>query len=148
MISNKKGFTLIEMLIVIAIIGILSAAVLAGLGPSRNKAKDARVISGMNQIRAIAETVYDPSIPTPYKGLLLNDSYTKAKDDIASQGTTLNAFEIEGGQNYIAYVQMLATDSWYCIDSFGFAGTRQPESPPSSGQACDGTPWPGGAGGE
>ena len=45
------------MLVVIAIIGLLSSVVLVALGPSRNKAKDARIISDLRQIQVIAETL-------------------------------------------------------------------------------------------
>jgi len=57
--KQNKGFTLIEMLVVVGMIGVLAAAVLTALAPSRNKARDSRVISDLNQLAAIAEVGFD-----------------------------------------------------------------------------------------
>lgn len=56
---RKKGFTLIELLVVIAIIGILSSVVMASLSTARLKARDARRMSDLNQIRLTMEFYYD-----------------------------------------------------------------------------------------
>lgn len=55
---KNKGFTLIEMLIVIAIIGILSSMILVGLGSARAKARDSRRISDIRQIQNGLEIYY------------------------------------------------------------------------------------------
>lgn len=48
---QEFGFTLIEMLVVVAIIGLLSSVILTGLNKSRQKARDVRRISHILQIQ-------------------------------------------------------------------------------------------------
>jgi prepilin-type N-terminal cleavage/methylation domain-containing protein len=55
MMKNIKGFTLVEMLVVVAIIGLLSAVVIVGLGPAREKSRDAKRIADVDQIANWAE---------------------------------------------------------------------------------------------
>lgn len=51
--QNKKlsGFTLIEILIVVAIIAILASVVLVGLGPTQQAGRDARRISDLHEVQ-------------------------------------------------------------------------------------------------
>mgnify|MGYP000087221160 CR=1 FL=1 len=55
----QKGFTLIELMIVVAIIGILASVVLASLNTARDKGADAAIKANVNGIRAQAELYYD-----------------------------------------------------------------------------------------
>ena len=48
---NKSGFTLIEILVVIAIICLLASIVLVGLGGFRSRGRDARRISDLRQVQ-------------------------------------------------------------------------------------------------
>jgi len=56
---KNKGFTLIELLVVISIIGLLSSIVFASLNSARAKARDARRISDLDQLRLAQDMYYD-----------------------------------------------------------------------------------------
>jgi len=56
--GEKHGFTLIELLVVISIIGVLASTVLASLDSVREKARDSRRISDLNQIRVALELYF------------------------------------------------------------------------------------------
>jgi prepilin-type N-terminal cleavage/methylation domain-containing protein len=86
------GFTLIEMLIVIAIIGILSTVALVALGPSRNKAKDARIVSDMNQVSTVMETLFNADT-----GKYPDSSVAMANTAISAAGADIAA---SGGQSF------------------------------------------------
>ncbi|MFH1346887.1 MAG: prepilin-type N-terminal cleavage/methylation domain-containing protein [Spirochaetota bacterium] len=56
--KKNKGFTLIEILIVIAIIGLLSSVVLVGLGSFRARGRDARRIADLRSVQNSLEIYY------------------------------------------------------------------------------------------
>jgi prepilin-type N-terminal cleavage/methylation domain-containing protein len=57
----KRGFTLIELLVVIAIIGLLSTFAVVQLGSARKKARDAKRITDIKQLKAAFTLAIDAS---------------------------------------------------------------------------------------
>lgn len=55
---SNQGFTLIEILVVIAIIGILSSVLLFNMAQSRAKARDAQRLSDLKELQVALEQYY------------------------------------------------------------------------------------------
>lgn len=147
--KNKKGFTLVEMLVVVAIIGLLAGVVLTSVGPARSRAKDARVISGLTQVRAIAETLYDGDYDAlPGAG----GSATLVSDTEANFGKTAKDIKQNSGGLYIdkasapstiyAAYSVLPSDpnkKYWCVDSTGASRqleTALDQKPNGQGTCC------------
>ena len=133
--KNKKGFTLIELLVVVAIIGLLAGVVLTSIGPARTKARDARIISALTQVRAIAETLYNgnySALPgtagtaygVPITGSVLD--FTKTAIDIDGNGGKLYIDKTSGDTGYAAYSALPSdpVNKYWCVDSTGASGQR------------------------
>jgi prepilin-type N-terminal cleavage/methylation domain-containing protein len=80
-ISNKKGFTLVELLMVIAILGVLTTIAIKRVTEERTRANDAQAISLMRNLLTRVETdppqttenlVGDAFAPTDYPDMKLN----------------------------------------------------------------------------
>jgi len=138
---NKNGFTLIEMLVVIAVIGLLSSVLLNALGPAKDKAKDSRIIQEINQIRSLAETMYNgtyASLPELPADTIADPNLNQLVNDIRGEGGEVNIVKSSDNRSYIVYSPLntkipdafgVYNVQYYCLDSSGQAKflTKEPD---------------------
>ncbi|MFA5166361.1 MAG: type II secretion system protein [Candidatus Paceibacterota bacterium] len=141
----KKGFTLIELLVVISIIVVLASIVLVGVRSAINKAKDARIVSGMSQLQTQAEMFRQEHMDS-YTGFgcASNTSTVTICTDITRQGglvvTTTESVPYTSA--FCAYVSLTTqyngVNDYYCIDSNGTKGQVTSSDPLQAATAvCD-----------
>ncbi len=150
--KTNKGFTLVELLVVIAIIVTLASIVLVGIQSATKRAKDARIIADMSQIRSQIELTKDTGTYNgTYTFITTNDD--TGISEINSELNTLYfdirkqlGFPIEGATGYVAATHATSvwaiglhggssnmdwcakvplistTGEYYCVDSTGKAG--------------------------
>lgn len=96
-LQNKKGFTLAELLIVVAIIAILMAIMIPAFGTSRGRAVMAKDAANLRSIlsEAITDSMADVDNYSPSTGVLIvnldayltGDNATKVKFDKGTKAT-------------------------------------------------------------
>ena len=91
--STKKGFTLVEIMIVTAVIAILTAMILASLVGSKAKSRDARRVSDLSQILYALGQYFDKcdQYPTPDTGNVI-DANTLLQSTGCPSGVTFGSF--------------------------------------------------------
>jgi len=128
-------------IVIIAIIGILASIVLVSLSSARQKARDARIISDLAQIRTIAELINSEYSSYTYLCDLNNTLNQNAplygsqladveNDILTHQGGTLNlvCYTYSGylGNKYC--VEAKISTGFYCIDATGNPPTESTTS--------------------
>jgi prepilin-type N-terminal cleavage/methylation domain-containing protein len=72
--NYKKAYTLIEMLMVVAIIGVLASSILIGLGSTRAKARDSRRITDLKSTQTALELYYSKYNSYPARTVGTNET--------------------------------------------------------------------------
>lgn len=137
----KAGFTLIEMLIVIAIIAILSSVFLVGLTGFRSGAYDSRRISDLQKAQSYLEVYYNgnrsypvnATMPNKWMDLKTTLSVSSLPDDpIASQHYVYCVDD--SGQNYLLAAKLTKEnpDSYKEGDITGYSCTSDGGAPDCS----------------
>ncbi len=112
MFQNKKGFTLIELMVVIAIIAILATVVLVALQGARDAAEDSKRQSAVTQVRSIAEIHYATN-DQKYTGFADTADYIHLQNEITDPAITLSVAD----DNYCAMIELTADNKYFCISN-------------------------------
>jgi len=118
--KRQKAFTLIELLMVIAVIGVLSSVILSALNDARNSSIDAKVQSEMDSLAKRAEIensqVGNYNIVCGTNGVATSSSIVKIINSINSLGSVTFICNSETTK-YAAAATF--DDGFWCVDSTG-----------------------------
>ncbi len=102
--SSQEGFTLVELIIVIVVIGILAAIILVAYSGITAQANDTKYKSTADSIRKVAETInadtgsYPTALNTDKDDFSTTSSYTKMPSGITLSTTAATATNVKAGE--------------------------------------------------
>lgn len=122
--KKNLGFTLVEILVVLAIIAVIVGVVYIAVDTARKKTRDAIIISSLEQIQALAETIYNPV--DGYKKLSNHPNIEDIRNKIKEMGKDFNLNFTDNDPNYrgnyreyCSYVPLHKKNEHFCVDYRG-----------------------------
>lgn len=119
MLKKKNGFTLLELIVVIAIIALFATIVVLQVNNPKNKTADAAVKAQMKEI-AVQAQAYAIENNGSFLNMCTADSVISAALNQVTKNSTSLAV-CRDGQNWAVLAALKGGGSW-CMDSFGFMG--------------------------
>ena len=134
--QKSKGFTIIELLVVVAIIAVLTGIVLVNVTSYINKGKDAAIKGNMATILTNAAIVYDTT--GSYATLCADDGVVSAQAAITAAGGTSTCTVAAGNGAFCSAATLKANGGGganpdvFCVDSTGNKKTYSDNSLPGT----------------
>ena len=123
--KSSKGFTIIELLVVVAIIAVLAAIVLVNVTGYINQGKNAAVKGNLATVLTNAAVWYDGVGLGSYTGFCASTNFTTPSAAISAAGETAICDELAAGTRWCACSSLKTTgtegaDATFCVDSTGY----------------------------
>ena len=131
--KKNKGFSLVELMIVITIIGVLTTIVLNSLSSSRARAYDTKVKQQLSSFRTAAEVYfsnqnppgYNPEVAVCTAGMFADTSVANGSPGVYLSAANMPNFtQIVCGSTNSAYAvkaTLFSGNQYWCVDSTGAA---------------------------
>lgn len=155
--SADSGFTLVELLVVVAILGILTSVVLVSLGTANTRGKDGAIQANLDSLRTQAQLYYNENgsyslngtgIPASSSCTAANSVFVDSKitqqiiatDSVNGGARSVACNVAAGGAAYAVYAELASTaGAYFCVDSNGIGG-RTTHAPTGTDTSCVITP--------
>jgi len=121
--KKSLGFSLVELLIVITIIGILSTIILNSLSTSRARAYDSKVAQQLSSFRTAAEMYFNSQSPTGYGPAAVNCG-SGIFNNFDPQNGTPGVYIASGNLPEATVVVCSSTDSAYAVKATLYDSNR------------------------
>lgn len=120
LVRFNRGFTIIELLVIIAIIGILTSVVLGSLTTARLKGQDAAIQQSVSALRSEAELIGNQPDGTINYDAVCGSGTQTIRDKINSISGTSTAICADSTSAWAYSTPLVATaGQYFCVDSSG-----------------------------
>ena len=109
--KSKKGFTLVELIVVLVILAILAALLIPALTGYIDKAKEKKVVAETRQCVMAAQTLYDEAYG---KNGSTSAPDTGDVEELAEVSGTIEAKTFDSTDGVVSYLKYTASDGKTC----------------------------------